>query len=263
MIDPDYKYPSVVRFNLAYDRDLGFFGLIGTAEFLYSQNVNDVRYENLNLQQVGTRIDGRPFYARNVNTSISDAIFLTNTDQGDSWSIVFKVDRPFRNGLFMGGSYLYGESTAILDGTSSQAASNWGNVYISGDPNNPPNVRSNFDPGHRITLSGGYEIPVPGGITVTASAYYSGQSGPALVGELRQRLQRRRAHDQRPALYPGECLRADHLYQRHVPGPDDVRERRTVSGGLHRQVARAQRLPRALDQHVRRCVSTSACRSSA
>ena len=177
MIDPDYKYPSVVRFNLAYDRDLGFFGLIGTAEFLYSQNVNDVRYENLNLQQVGTRIDGRPFYARNVNTSISDAIFLTNTDQGDSWSIVFKVDRPFRNGLFMGGSYLYGESTAILDGTSSQAASNWGNVYISGDPNNPPNVRSNFDPGHRITLSGGYEIPVPGGLTVTASAYYSGQSG--------------------------------------------------------------------------------------
>ncbi len=166
-----------MRFNLAYDRDLKVFGLIGTAEFLYSQNVNDVRYENLNLQQVGTRIDGRPFYARNVNTSISDAIFLTNTDQGDSWSIVFKVDRPFRNGFFMSGSYLYGESTAILDGTSSQAASNWGNVYISGNPNDPPNVRSNFDPGHRITFSGGYDIPMPGGFTVTASAYYSGQSG--------------------------------------------------------------------------------------
>ena len=177
LIDPDYKYPSLVRFNLAYDRDLKVFGLIGTAEFLYSQNVNDVRYENLNLQQVGTRIDGRPFYARNVNTSISDAIFLTNTDQGDSWSIVFKVDRPFRNGFFMSGSYLYGESTAILDGTSSQAASNWGNVYISGNPNDPPNVRSNFDPGHRITFSGGYDIPMPGGFTVTASAYYSGQSG--------------------------------------------------------------------------------------
>ena len=177
LIDPDYKYPSLVRFNLGYDRDLGVFGLIGTAEFLYSSNVNDIRYENLNLQQVGTRLDGRPTYARNVNPAISDAIFLTNTDQGDSWSIVFKVDRPFRNGFFMSGSYLYGESTSILDGTSSQAASNWGNVYISGDPNDPPNVRSNFDPGHRITLSGGYDIPMPGGFTVTASAYYSGQSG--------------------------------------------------------------------------------------
>ncbi len=36
MIDPDYKYPSLVRGNLAYDRELGFFGLIGTAEFLYT-----------------------------------------------------------------------------------------------------------------------------------------------------------------------------------------------------------------------------------
>jgi hypothetical protein len=178
LIDPDYKYPSLMRLNLAYDRDLGVFGLIGTAEFLYSQNVNDVRYENLNLRQIGTRgPDSRPVYARNVNTQISDAIFLTNTDQGDAWSIVFKVDRPLRNGFFLSGSYLYGESTAILDGTSSQAASNWGNVYVPGDPNNPPNVRSNFDPGHRITISGGYDIPMPGGFTVTASAYYSGQSG--------------------------------------------------------------------------------------
>jgi len=177
LIDPDYKYPSLVRLNLAYDRDLRVFGLIGTAEFLYSQNVNDVKYQNLNLRQTGTRPDGRPVHSRNVVPTLSDVIFLTNTDQGDAWSIVFKVDRPFRNRFFMSGSYLYGESTAILDGTSSQAASNWGNVYVPGDPNNPPLVRSNFDPGHRITLSGGYDVPVGGGFTVTASAFYSGQSG--------------------------------------------------------------------------------------
>ena len=177
MIDPDYKYPSLVRVNAAYDRELGFFGFIGTAEFLYSQNVNDVKYQNLNLRETGRRPDGRPVYARDVSREISDAILLTNTDQGSAWSIVFKADRPFRNRFFMSGSYLYGESTSILDGTSSQAASNWGNVYIGGSPNDPPVVRSNFDPGHRITLSGGYDIPVGGGFTVTASAYYSGQSG--------------------------------------------------------------------------------------
>ena len=54
LIDPDYKYPSLVRTNFAYDRELGFFGLVGTTEFLYSSNVNDVRYENLNLFQTGT-----------------------------------------------------------------------------------------------------------------------------------------------------------------------------------------------------------------
>jgi hypothetical protein len=177
LIDPDYKYPSLVRTNIAYDRDLGVFGLIGTAEFLYSKNINDIRYENLNLQQVGTRPDGRQVWARNRVPSLTDVIFLTNTHTGDAWSIVFKVDRPFRNRFFMNSSYLYGRSRSILDGTSSQAASNWGNVYVPSNPNDPPLTRSNFDPGHRITIAGGYDIPVGGGFTATASAYYSGQSG--------------------------------------------------------------------------------------
>jgi hypothetical protein len=177
LIDPDYKYPSLIRTNLAYDRELGIFGLIGTAEFLYSKNVNDVKYANLNLQQTSTRPDGRPVYSRNVVPTLTDVIFLTNTDEGDAWSLAFKLDRALRNRFFMNASYLYGESRAILDGTSSQAASNWGNVYVPGDPNNPPLVRSNFDPGHRITLSGGYDIPLGYGFTAMASVFYSGQSG--------------------------------------------------------------------------------------
>jgi hypothetical protein len=177
VIDPDYKYPSLIRTNVAYDRELGAFGLVGTAEFLYSKNVNDIRYENLNLQQTGSRPDGRPVYSRNRVPGISDLILLTNTDQGDTWSIAFKVERPFRNRFFMNASYLYGESRSIMDGTSSQAASNWGNVYVPGDPNNPPLTRSNFDPGHRITASGSYDIPMGGGFSATASIFYSGQSG--------------------------------------------------------------------------------------
>jgi hypothetical protein len=177
LIDPDYNYPSLIRTNLAYDRDLGVFGLIGTAEFLYSTNINDIKYQNLNLRQVGTRPDGRPVFARNAVPGLSDVIFLTNSDEGHAWSIVFKVDRPYRDRFFMSASYLYGESHSIMDGTSSQAASNWGNVYVPGDPNNPPLSRSNFDPGHRLTISGGYDIPLGRGYTATASAYYSGQSG--------------------------------------------------------------------------------------
>jgi hypothetical protein len=152
-------------------------GLTGTVEFLYSHNLNDIKYQNLNLRQTGTRPDGRPIFQRNLVPTLSDVIFLTNTDEGDSWSIVFKVDRPLRDRFFANASYLYGRSNSIMDGTSSQAASNWGNVYVPGDPNNPPLSRSNFDPGHRITLSGGYEIPLGGNFSATASAFYSGQSG--------------------------------------------------------------------------------------
>jgi hypothetical protein len=177
LIDPEYKYPSLFRGNLAYDRALGVLGLVGTAEVLYSQNVNDIKYQNLNMRQTGTRPDGRPVFARDVVPGISDLIFLTNTDQGDAWSVAFKVERPFRDRFFANVSYLYGESTSILDGTSSQARSNWVNVYVPGDTNNPPLARSNFDPGHRITASGSYELPLPAGFSATASVFYSGQSG--------------------------------------------------------------------------------------
>jgi hypothetical protein len=179
LIDPDYKYPSLMRGNLAYDRELPWGGLVGSAEFLYSQNVNDVKYQNLNITPSGnTRTpDGRIVFQRPVTSQFSNVINLTNTDQGDAWTMAFKVERPFRNRFFANVSYLYGRSRSILDGTSSQAASNWQNVYTAGDINNPPLARSNFDPGHRFTASGSYEVPMPGGLSGRVAVYYSGQSG--------------------------------------------------------------------------------------
>ena len=50
-------------------------------------------------------------------------------------------------------------------------------MYVPGDPNEPPLARSNFDPGHRITVSGGYDIPMPSGLTARIAVFYSGQSG--------------------------------------------------------------------------------------
>ena len=49
-----------------------------------------------------------------------------------------------------------------MDGTSDQAASNWGNVYVPGDPNNAPLATSNFDPGHRFNLTATYKPCVDG-----------------------------------------------------------------------------------------------------
>jgi hypothetical protein len=91
--------------------------------------------------------------------------------------MAFKVERPFRGRFFANVSYLYGRSRSILDGTSSQANSNFINVYTPGDINNPPLTRSNFDPGHRITSSGSYEMPMPAGFAARVAVFYSGQSG--------------------------------------------------------------------------------------
>jgi hypothetical protein len=176
LIDPNFKYPSILRGNIAYDRALPM-GWYGTAELLFTKNEEDIRYANLNLQQIATsNIDGRPFYGR-VNSALSDVLLLTNTDQGKSWTISFEAKRPFRSGIFVDAGYIYGRSRTIMDGTRDQALSTWGNAYTSGDVNNPPLGISDYDPGHRINITGSYTHTMFKGSSGTASIFYSGQSG--------------------------------------------------------------------------------------
>jgi len=179
LIDPDYKYPSIIRTNLAYDRALGIWGLVGTAEVLFSKTLEDVKYNNLNLVQTGTRPDGRPLYSR-LYPTLSNTLLLTNTTEGSNYSITGKVDRPFSNGWFASGSYLYGDANTIQDGTNSTAFSTWANVYTI-NTSDPPLTRSNFSVGHRITMSGSKTVGFGKGIAGTFSLYYNGQSGRPYV----------------------------------------------------------------------------------
>lgn len=177
LIDPDYKYPLLLRGNLAYERELPW-GLVGSTEFLFTKDLQDVKYQNLNYVASGLTqpVGNIPRYTRKVS-SLSDVIYLSNTSEGYSWSGVAELRRPFSNGWFFASSYLYGRSKSIMDGTSSQAASNWGNTLIRTNPNEPELATSVFDPGHRINFSASYEFGLPGAATATASLYYSGQSG--------------------------------------------------------------------------------------
>src|SRR5205814_4907994 len=93
VIDPDFKYPSILRGNLAYDRKLPW-GLFGSAELVWSSTVHDVYFKNVNYVQDGiVALDGRPHYKKKVS-SISDTLLLTNTDAGHAWNVAFEVKRP-------------------------------------------------------------------------------------------------------------------------------------------------------------------------
>lgn len=174
LIDPDYEYPQSFRGNVGYDRDI--LGLVASAEVLFNKVVKDIAYQNLNIVPAGTnRPDGRPVFRRDVAT-LSDVIFLTNTDQGNSYNVVLKLDKPYRKGWFASGSYAYGHSESINDGTSSQAASNWAFLYVPGDPNNPPLATSNYQVQHAINLNGSYHFDLKK-VGLTASAFYHGQNG--------------------------------------------------------------------------------------
>jgi hypothetical protein len=177
VIDPNFKYPSVLRGNVGYDRQL-WGGFTGNLDLVWSKTIKDIAYENLNFVPAAgvAGVGGRPFFGRKV-ASLSDVVLLKNTDKGYTWNVAYEVRRPFSNGLYLNGSYSYGRAVSVMDGTSDQAASNWGNVYTPGDPNNVPAARSNFDPGHRITLTANYDVPLLRVVKPRFSVFYSGQSG--------------------------------------------------------------------------------------
>jgi hypothetical protein len=183
MIDPNYKYPTIIRGNLAYDRDLGFLGLFGSAEFLFTKNLKDIAYKNVNFIPTGAQLpDGRPTVAK-LDSTVADAVLLTNTNEGKGYTVAFKLERPFKNGFSASGSFLYGRAWSVSDGTSSVARSNWTGTPIDGDTNNPKLSRSNYDVGGRLNFSVTAPIPMVKGLRSSLSFFYNGQHGrPYSIG---------------------------------------------------------------------------------
>jgi len=176
LVDPNYKYPEIVRGNLAYDRQL-LFGLVGTAELLITKNVKDIFYSNLNYVPTGVAPDGRLTYTKKDPT-LNDVILLSNTGKGSNWTTTVKVERPFASGLYVSGSYLHNRTTSVNDGTNSTARSNWAfGSYVNYDVNNPPVATSNYQIGNRINLTATVPIPLGHSIRSYASFFYNGQTG--------------------------------------------------------------------------------------
>lgn len=176
VIDPKYKYPSIVRTNVAYDHDLGFWGLVGTAELVYTWNAKEIFYQNLNYIRSSTLPDGR-YTFKKFDSNLNDVMLLTNTGQGKSWSLSYKLERPFRNRLHLSGSYLLNRAYSRNDGTSSVARSNWSGTPVGIDTNNPPLTHSRYEVGSRVNLAATVPIKLFKGLRSGASIFYNGQSG--------------------------------------------------------------------------------------
>ncbi|MBC7743754.1 MAG: hypothetical protein H7096_01480 [Flavobacterium sp.] len=101
-------------------RLLLFDGLIGTAKFLYSKNINAVNYENINQQTVTGTLSGpdnRSTYPNlglasvafnnvsRINNKITALYYLTSTDKGYSYSATASIEYPLRRGFFLKAAY--------------------------------------------------------------------------------------------------------------------------------------------------------------
>jgi hypothetical protein len=163
----DYKFPQTWKTNIAVDQKLPF-GFVGTIESIFSKNINEVFYYNANFNApVGTLNgiksgDNRPFYSNNdnitrINNNVSNAIVLSNSNQGYFYSTTLKLEYPYKNGLSGSIAYTRSEAYDLLSAGSVAAGSWTGARSVNGNNNLPLAISSNNTP-HRFVGTFGYRI---------------------------------------------------------------------------------------------------------
>ncbi|MEJ2162617.1 MAG: carboxypeptidase regulatory-like domain-containing protein [Robiginitalea sp.] len=185
LIAKDFKLPQVVKYNIAVDQRLPFWNLVATADFLWTDVITDVYYENLNLKGPEGFYEGpdnRPFYDRRdlIDPTYRGVYLASNTGGGYAYNWTFSLRKPFENGFAGQVAYTFGDSYKVFDGTSSQNSSQWRNIQtVNGKNSNLPVTRSDFSLGNRITANVSYEIPWNDNLKTTVALFYEGyQSQP-------------------------------------------------------------------------------------
>ncbi len=185
--DPNTKYPQNLRAAFGVDERLPF-GLLGSADLLYTEDVNGFYTSDENLSFQGFDGEGRATYGsfakstptkfsvapKRIDTvNVTNAVKVFNKNGGKVGSITLQVQRPFARRFGVSVAYTYSQSRDRMSFTSSQALSNFRFAPVDGDLENR-NVRpSAFDRPHKITVTGTVLLPYGfgGGLT------YIGQSG--------------------------------------------------------------------------------------
>lgn len=158
----DFKLPQVLKINVAVDQKLPW-GLIGSLEGLFSQNINAPYYQNLNLKPSNRTLtgspDNRPLFLGTQSAFGDDVIEPTYTyimlassiNKGYAYNLAATLTKPFTNGFSGTLSYSYSDAYSVLDGTSSQNNSQWRGYHnVAGRNFVRDAQRSTFAGGHRI-----------------------------------------------------------------------------------------------------------------
>ena len=186
LTDREFKFPQSWKTNIAVDQKLPF-GFVGTIEGLFSKNINAINYYNANLDKpTGTfaGTDNRPMYARTdngvrINDNVSNAIVLTNTNEGYFYSTTFKLEYPYKNGLWGSLAYTHSAATDLMSAGSIASGSWTGARSVNGNNDLSLSAASNDTP-NRVVGILGYKIIYGdkfGGSTSINLGYIGEQSG--------------------------------------------------------------------------------------
>lgn len=158
----DFKLPQVWRTNIAVDQRLPF-DMVGTFEFIYSQDYNSPLAVNLANQPTGQSVNvaGVAYntYTQQLpgagSSGLREVYYLTNINKGNYTSVNLGLEKTWDVGLFTSLNYTWSRARdyGLIGG--SQAQSLWPNVVF--DNRNDPEIGySRFDTPNRIVAQATY-----------------------------------------------------------------------------------------------------------
>jgi hypothetical protein len=145
LIDPEFKFPSIWRTYVAFEKSLRG-GWLLTSEFSFARDINAVIMRNANLRAPDAAFSGpdtRPRYTssanavRRVNPAFGQAIVLENTKEGFSTFATFGVSKSFTKGFYSSLSYTYTSAVDYSGNPGAQAGTAWSGIAGVGTANMP------------------------------------------------------------------------------------------------------------------------------
>ncbi|MDP1696628.1 MAG: TonB-dependent receptor [Xanthomonadaceae bacterium] len=196
-LDPSFQQPTVWKMNLAIERELPWYGLVASVEYLRNEVDEAVTFTNLNLgdatgvlpdgrESFWTRIDPTAFNSNGAtggnqsrsqrNRSFNNVILLGNTSKGSSDNLTLALEKPYSDNWSAKVAYTFGDSNEVSPATSSVAFSNWNGRAIF-NPNEQINSTARSETRDRITAMATYTIPWATDVETTFGLFYEGRSG--------------------------------------------------------------------------------------
>ena len=202
-VDPEMGQPSVWKANLAFDHELPWWGVVGSAELILTQVKEGLYYQHLNLgaptkvgqdgrlmywntagydrtnwNQFGAQPTGRRVTNRaGANSAFSDAIIARPTNKGESQQLTVSLNKPFNESDWMWMlSYTYTNADEVSPLTSSTSGSQWGNNSVF-NPNEAVAATSSYEIRDRFTAAISWRHSFFGNYFTNVSMFYEGRSG--------------------------------------------------------------------------------------
>ena len=175
LTDKNFKLPQVWRSNLAVDQQLPY-GIVGTLEFIYSQDVTTPIAYNAVLREPDGLLSGpdqRPYWEGSYSNDdqFRNVFLLTNANKkADYYSLTAQFSKEFDNGFSAFAAYTHSRSRDLDASGGSQAQSLWAST-VKEDRNNPELSYSAFDVPHRVIGNVAYQTE-----NTTISVFYQGSN---------------------------------------------------------------------------------------